>query len=122
MMISDLALIPIVPSPADIWAAAAAKRLAEAALPVNDTLVTRMVANMVQGSTALAKDMLELLAEDQDHPLLMSTLGSRTAFRDAQIMGATVHAVPRANTAVNELEAMTTEVLGLIGLEARGGQ
>ena len=122
MLISDLALIPLVPSPADIWAAESAKKLAEAAQANNEGLVTRVVANMVQRTTSLAKDLLELLEEDQEHPLLKSSFGSRAAFREAQIIGSTVHLVPRAATAIEEVETMTDEVLGLLGLLKRKGR
>jgi chromosome partitioning protein len=119
MLVSDLALIPLVPSPADIWAAESAKKLAEAAQANNETLVARIVANMVQRSTSLAKELLELLDEDKEFPLVKSTLGSRAAFREAQILGATVHAVPRATAAVEEVENMATEVLDLLKLPQR---
>jgi chromosome partitioning protein len=119
MLISDLALIPVVPSPADIWAAESAKKLAESAQASNEDLAARVVANMVQRSTSLAKDLMSLLEADQDFPLMRSALGSRTAFRDAQLLGATVHQVPRASAAVAEVEAMANEVLGLVELPLR---
>jgi len=119
MLISDLALIPVVPSPGDIWAAEAAKRLADSACATNASLITRVVANMVQRSTSLARDLLEVLAEDEEFPMMKSALGARAAFRECQILGATVHRVPRAQAAVQEVEAMTDEVLGLLRLSMR---
>ena len=119
MLVSDLALIPVVPSPADIWAAESAKKLAEAAQANNEDLLARVVANMVQRSTSLAKELMELLNEDKDFPLMKSSLGSRAAFREAQILGSTVHQVPRAATAIDEVEAMTDEVLSLLKLPLR---
>lgn len=116
MLVSDLTLIPVVPSPADIWAAESAKRLADAAKANNDGLVARVVANMVQRSTSIAKELMELLAEDEEFPLLKSSLGSRAAFREAQILGSTVHSVPRSNSAIEEVEAMTNEVMSLLHL------
>lgn len=119
MLVSDLALIPVVPSPADIWAAESAKKLAEAAQANNEDLLARVVANMVQRSTSLAKELMELLDEDKEFPLMKSSLGSRAAFREAQILGSTVHQVPRAVTAIAEVEAMADEVLGLLKLTLR---
>lgn len=121
MLVSDLALIPVVPSPADIWAAESAKKLASAAQANNETLLSRVVANMVQRSTSLAKELVELLEEDPEFPLIKATLGSRSAFREAQILGSTVHLVPRAAAAVAEVEAMTNEVLALLKLPTRKG-
>ena len=122
MLVSDLALIPVVPSPADIWAAESAKKLAEAAQASNEELVARVVANMVQRSTSLARELVELLEEDKEFPLLKATLGSRAAFREAQILGSTVHLVPRAIAAIDEVEAMTNEVLTLLNLPMRKKQ
>lgn len=119
MLISDLALIPLVPSPADIWAAESAKKLAEAAQANNEELVARVVANMVQRSTSLAKELIELLEEDKEFPLLKTSLGSRAAFREAQILGSTVHQVPRATVAMEEVELMAEEVLHLLLLPSR---
>jgi len=85
-------------------------------------LVARVVANMVQRSTSLAKELMELLEEDQDFPLMKSSFGSRAAFREAQILGSTVHQVPRATTAIEEVEAMADEVLGLLKLPLRKKQ
>jgi len=116
MLVSDLALIPVIPSPADIWAAEAAKKLAEAAQVLNSDMRTRIVANMVQKSTSLAQDLMELLEEDKVFPLLKASFGLRAAFREAQILGSTVHLVPRAKAAIEEVEAMTSEILALLKL------
>ena len=121
MLVSDLALIPVVPSPADIWAAEAAKRLAASAQASNSTLVAMVVPNMVQKSTLLARELLEVMGDDENFPMTKSRLGSRSAFRECQILGTTVHAVPRAKTAIDEVEALTDEVLSLLGLPSRKG-
>jgi chromosome partitioning protein len=47
---------------------------------------------------------------------MASSLGSRAAFREAQIIGSTVHLVARAKSAVDEVETMADEVLSLLGL------
>jgi chromosome partitioning protein len=116
MLVSDLALIPVIPSPADIWAAEAAKTLAEAAQVINPNIRIRIVANMVQKSTSLARDLMEMLEEDKEFPLLKTSFALRAAFREAQILGSTVHLVPRAKAAIDEVEAMTNEVLALLKL------
>lgn len=121
MLISDLALIPIVPSPGDIWAAEAAKKLAESAQVTNPTLIARVAPNMVQKHTLLAKDLLEVLKDDEDFKVLNSHLGARSAFRECQIMGTSVHGVPRADTAIDEVEALTDEILGLLGIKQKRG-
>jgi chromosome partitioning protein len=121
MLISDLALIPVVPSPGDIWAAEAAKKLVESAQVTNPTLLARLAPNMVQRQTSLAKDLLEILQEDKEFKVLKSHLGSRSAFRECQIMGTSVHKVPRAQAAVSEVEALADEVLRLLGVTGKKG-
>jgi chromosome partitioning protein len=115
MLISDLALIPVVPSPGDIWAAEAAKKLAAAASVTNESLIARVVANMVQKQLHLLV-ICEVLGEDEECPMLNSQLGSRSAFRECQILGTTVHFIPRAGAAIKEVDSMTDEVLGIPNL------
>ncbi len=122
MLISDLALIPIVPSPGDIWAAEAAKKLAQSAQVTNPALIARVAPNMVQRQTLLAKDLLDVLKEDAEFMVLNSHLGARSAFRECQIMGTSVHIVPRAQAAIDEVEALSDEVLALLGLKNKKGQ
>ncbi len=119
MLVSDLALIPVVPAPADIWAAESAVQLAASASQVNDALKTYIVPNMVQQHTGLARDMLDALRSMEGLNVLNSTLGLRTTFRDCQLYGASVHKISRTSTALTEVEAMKKEVLTLLGLPAK---
>jgi chromosome partitioning protein len=114
MLVSDLAIIPVVPAPADMWAIIAAKQLADAAQVTNEGLKVRVVPNMVQKNTTLARDTLGVLAEDAAFPLMQQWLGSRSAYRECQLLGSTVHRVSRARDAIAEVEALTNEVLSLL--------
>jgi chromosome partitioning protein len=114
MLVADLALIPVVPAPADMWAVVAAKQLAAQAQVTNEQLKTRLVPNMVQKNTTLARDTIDVLAEDEEVPLLQAWLGSRSAYRECQLMGGTVHRVPRAKDAVSEVDALVDEVIQLV--------
>src|ERR1700731_1948435 len=79
MLVSDLALIPVVPAPADIWAVVAAKQLAAHAQATNELLRVRLIPNMVQKNTTLARETLDVLSEDIEIPLATARLGSRSA-------------------------------------------
>lgn len=114
MLVSDLALIPVVPAPADMWAVVAAKQLATTAQATNESLKVRLVPNMVQKATTLARDTLDVLAEDDEIPLLHSWLGSRSAYRECQLIGSTVHKVPRAREAITEVDLLVNEVVRLL--------
>ncbi len=115
LLISDLGIIPVVPSPADLWATVMAKELANKTRGLNDTLHVRVLANAVQRRTSLARDAIEILGEDEDIPLMRSMIGARSAFRECQAIGATVHRVPGAKEAIAEVEAMVDEALAIIG-------
>jgi chromosome partitioning protein len=114
MLVSDLALIPVVPAPADMWAVVAAKQLAAHAQATNEQLKVRLVPNMVQKNTTLARDTLDVLSEDNEIPLASTRLGSRSAYRECQLIGATVHKIPRARDAITEVENLVNEVLALL--------
>lgn len=118
MLISDLAIIPIVPAPADMWASVAAKKLALTVQATNEALQIRMLPNMVQKNTTLARDTLDVLAEDVEVPLMASWIGSRSAFRECQLTGSTVHALSRISAAAKEIDAVTSEVLEILGMGA----
>lgn len=116
MLISDLAIIPVVPAPADMWASVAAKQLALTAQATNESLKIRLLPNMVQKNTTLARDTLDVLAEDQEIPMVRTMIGSRSAFRECQLTGSTVHRLSRTSAAAQEVDQLTDEVLELVGL------
>ncbi len=116
MLISDLALIPVVPAPADMWASVAAKKLALTAQATNEALQIRVLPNMVQINTNLARDTLDVLAEDNEIPMLTSRIASRSAFRECQLTGSTVHSLSKTSAATQEVDALTDEILTLLGL------
>ncbi len=118
MLISDLALIPIVPAPADMWASVAAKKLALTAQNTNESLQIRVLPNMVQKNTNLARDTLDVLAEDREIPMLNARIASRSAFRECQLTGSTVHSLSKTSAAAMEVNALTDEVLALLGVSA----
>lgn len=114
MLVAQLALIPVIPAPADMWATAAAKELAQKAKVMNEGLIIRTVPNMIQ-RTKLADDVMAVLAEDEEIPTTNAKLGSRSAFRECQLLGTSVHAVASKNSpAVEEVESLITEVLQLL--------
>lgn len=113
LLVSDLAVIPVVPAPSDLWASVAAKRLAMHARGTNPALKAVTLFNMVQ-RTSMARGAQEALADDEEVPLAKTQLGLRSAYRECQAMGCTVHGVPRAGAAVAEVEALIDELLKLM--------
>jgi chromosome partitioning protein len=118
LVVADLALVPVIPSPGDIWATSRLVGLVEQARGLNEALAVRIVPNMVQGTT-LAGAALEAL-RDIPLPVADSTLSLRTAYRQAQAEGTSVLALrdPRAR---DEARALAEETARLVALPGRRG-
>lgn len=114
MLISDMTLIPVKPCPADVWAAQAAKQFVRRIQTLNDSMIVRVAPVMVDKQKALDIEMLELLQEDEEFPVLESIIGDRAAYRDCQVIGSTVHRVPRAAAARVEVNALSEELDALL--------
>lgn len=114
LMVSDLALVPVIPSPTDLWAAVGIRDLIKRTQDVNETLQARLVPNMVQPNTTLAKEALDLL-RDFGIPTAQNSFSLRTAYRQAAVYGSTVHSLKDAR-AIEEVEALVSEALELLKL------
>lgn len=118
LMISDLVIVPVVPSPADLWAAKGIQRLIENAQDFNESLRARLLLNMLQAQTSLGREAEDLLGEF-GLGRMQTSLGLRQAYRHSQLYGNTVHALGRQDKAVQEADALAAEVIAI--LEGRDG-
>jgi chromosome partitioning protein len=115
LQISDLAIIPMIPSPPDIWAAAGIENLVKRAAMTNPTLQARILINMAQDRTMLSRKVEELL-EAFGMPLLRHRLIQREVYRHTAGFGLTIYAMTgdTAHVAQREVTALTTEVLTIL--------
>ncbi len=90
LMVSDLALIPIIPSPPDLWAGIAIKELISRMQDFNEHLEARLVINMCQSNTNIAKDIISIV-DDFEIDKSETSLVLRTAYRQSAAFGCTVH-------------------------------
>jgi len=112
LLVSDLALVPIVPAPADLWAASGTRVLLDQAVSLNESLRALMVPNMVP-TTRLAAEVLAALS-DYGIPLARTHLRQRTAYRESQVYGTTVHTMGgRARDAIEEIDQLLGEILAV---------
>ena len=102
---ADLVLIPVQPSPPDIWAAEGTLKLAAA-----EKRTAAMVLNRVPSTGKLRETMAAQLMRD-GRPLLTATIGNRTGFASAFAMGLGVTEAAPRSIAANELRALLTELL-----------
>ncbi len=114
LLIADLALVPIIPSPLDLWASVGIRQVIENVRDINETLTARLVVNQCQPKTNLAKDTLEVLPEF-GIPVCKNYLRQRTAYRQSAVFGQTVQDFgAKAKDAIQEIEALTKEVLSIL--------
>jgi chromosome partitioning protein len=106
---ADLVLIPVQPSPPDIWAAEGTLKLAAA-----ERRKAALVLNRVPAAGKLRETIAaQLRAEGK--PLLTATIGNRTGFATAFAEGLTVTETAPRSIAANELRALLTELLEMVG-------
>ena len=114
LTVTDLALVPIIPSPPDMWASIGIKRAIDDASEFNEKLQSRLVINQCQPNTSLARDALDLLS-DFGIAMAKSRLHQRTAYRQCAAFGQTVHDFGgKAAPAIREVEDLVDEVMALL--------
>ncbi len=114
LRLAQLALVPVIPSPPDLWASLRTREAIARVRHKNPTLAARIVINQAQLNTLLAQEVLALLPEF-GIPLLAAQLKSRTAYRQAAALGTTVRALgARAAIACLEVEALKREITALL--------
>ncbi len=111
---ADVALVPVVPSPADLWSTKAVERLILQAQASRKGLCAALVPNRVL-RTNLAWDVLEVM-RDFSLPVLGAALSQRNAFAQSAVIGGTVYQLGRSGAeAAREVDKLVVEVLKLTG-------
>ena len=104
-------LIPVLPSPLDLWASVEMAALVREAQKKNRALQAWLVLNQMETRNALSRVMQQAVAEF-DLPLLQASVQRRAAYRSAAIEGVSVYALgSRGLPAVEDIEAIIEEVL-----------
>jgi chromosome partitioning protein len=109
LLATDLALVPVQPSPFDGWASAEMLALIREARIYRPQLVARFVLNRCATRTVIARETAETLA-DHDPPVLAATIGQRVAFADAAQSGRLVFETDEDSPAAREIAAFAAEV------------
>ncbi|WP_297456761.1 ParA family partition ATPase [Ferrovum sp.] len=113
MAFANLVLIPVLPSPLDLWASLDMAALVSRARQKNQALRACLVLNQMETRNALSRAMREALVEF-DIPVLSADMQRRAAYRSAAVEGTSVYGLgKRAQTAVADIEAIIEEVLCL---------
>ena len=113
ILASDVILIPVQPSPYDIWAAKEIVDLITEVRTFKENLKAAFVINRKIVNTAIGRDVVETLAE-YNLPVLKSHVCQRVGFAETAAAGRTVLETGTANPASQEIEALTNEIMELI--------
>ena len=110
IMASELILIPVQPSPYDIWSATDVVQLIDDARVYDENLKAAYVINRVFQGTIIGQEVKLVLA-DQDTPTLNATVTNRTVFARSGSRGQTVFEVEPNGPAAAEIEVLKNEIL-----------
>lgn len=109
IMASDLVLIPVQPSPYDVWAAKEIVDLLHEASVFKGILKCAFVINRKIVNTAIGRDVAEALSE-YPVPVLKSSVCQRVAFAETASQGLTVFDIYPETLACKEIDALVTEL------------
>jgi chromosome partitioning protein len=110
LRVCHIALIPVLPSPVDLWASLRLPQEITAARDENPLLKAYLVLNQLEPKSALSGAMRDALAEF-DLPALNATMRRRAIYRNAALEGLTAYQMGgRATAAIEEVEAIIEEI------------
>ncbi|WP_139412266.1 ParA family partition ATPase [Bartonella mastomydis] len=113
LMASDFVLIPVLPSPYDIWAADGIVKLIDEARVYKENLKSAFVINRKIVNTAIGRDVNEALGIYPVH-VLSSSVAQRVIFAEAAAQGKAVYEVDKQGLAAAEIEAVAAEIKELV--------
>ncbi len=110
---SDVVVVPVQPSPYDVWAAEAVLRVIDDASAVlNPQLKTVFAINRKIVNTAIGRDIVGALA-NYGKPVMAAHVCQRVAFAESAAQGKTVFEIDEQSAASHEIIALTNEILNL---------
>lgn len=112
IMASDLVLIPVQPSPYDVWAAKDIVDLIHEAAVYRPKLKSAFVINRKIVNTALGRDVSDALSE-YPIPVLETAICQRVALTESAAQGQTVFETAPGSSAAEEIINLTKEIVRL---------
>jgi chromosome partitioning protein len=109
IMASDMVLIPIQPSPYDVWAAAETVQLVREAQQFKEDLKVAFVVNRKIANTAIGRDVASALAEFEV-PVLPVAVHQRVLFAESAAQGLAVFEAAPNSDAAREIAQLVLSV------------
>jgi chromosome partitioning protein len=113
IMAADLVLIPVQPSPYDIWAADEVVKLIDEARIYKENIKSVFVVNRKITNTAIGRDVGEALSA-YPVPVLAATVTQRVVFAEAAAQGKSIFEIDADGSAAREIDAVKTELMEFI--------
>ncbi len=113
ILASDIVLVPVQPSPYDVWAAKEIVDLLVEVREFKEDLKRAFVINRKIVNTAIGRDVTEALAA-YELPVLKAQVCQRVPFAECAAEGKTVLETAPGSAAAREVEALTDEILELM--------
>lgn len=110
IMASDLVMIPVQPSPYDIWAADEVVKLIAEARVYKEGLKSVFAVNRKIANTAIGRDVGEALAA-YPLPVLKAFVTQRVVFAEAVAQGKSVFEIDQEGLAAKEVQAVLDELM-----------
>jgi len=108
---ADIALIPVQPSPIDLWATVHIEKAIKEAREVNPELRALLVINQLESRTTLSKLVRDVLSEI-DLPVADTAIRRRAIYRNSALEGKSVYGIgKRGADAAEELNSLLEEVI-----------
>ncbi len=108
---SDIVVIPVQPSPYDVWAAAETVALVREAQQFKPTLKAVFVVNRKIANTAIGRDVAGALAQFDDVPVLPVWLTQRVGFAESAGLGLSIIEVAPDSDAAREIEQLAAAIV-----------
>ena len=110
IMASDVIVIPVQPSPYDIWAAEEVIKLIDEAKIFKENIKSCFVVNRKIANTAIGRDVKEALSTYPVH-VLESSIIQRVVFAEAVVQGKAVYEIESGKSAALEINSVLNELL-----------
>jgi len=111
LLVSDRAVIPVQPSPMDLWATVHILEAVEKARQTNTELRPLLVINQLEPRTMLSKLVREAVSEI-GIPVADAMIRRRAVFRSSALEGKSIYDVGRrGDAAVEEIEKLIQEII-----------
>ncbi|HEV2556981.1 MAG TPA: ParA family partition ATPase [Bosea sp. (in: a-proteobacteria)] len=111
ILASDIVLIPVQPSPYDVWAAADTVSLIREAQQFKPGLKAAFVVNRKIANTAIGRDITDALEQIGDVPVLPQGLRQRVIYAESAGQGLSVIEVAPDGEAAREIAALVKAVV-----------